>query len=125
MRLHYQYQELERMDKRYTFFMSAAAVAGVIGTAALIGGGVAGGISMYNSGQNVAKKRQQSLVDAQAKDMAALKSAQPSPVKAEKSAREAVEEKRRIRALSGGNTLLTQETLGSSSQTQPKSLLGS
>ena len=93
-----------------------------------IGWGVAalavGGTSVYKSSQNVAKKQKQSLEDANKANLAALQQAEPSMVAAGESAAAEVERKRRIRALSGGKTLLTDETLGNQGGASPKSLLG-
>ena len=53
--------------------------------------------------------------------------AAPSPVDAAAKAKEEADRQRRIRALSGGNTILTSDTLGSSAattNTAPKTLLG-
>jgi hypothetical protein len=89
-------------------------------------GAIIGGISVYNSSQNVAKKQEQSMADAQAASLASMKSVQPSVSKAEDEAAKNVEKQRRMRALSGGKTLLSTESLGSSTAqgTAPKTLLG-
>ena len=95
---------------------------------ATIGWGVAalavGGTSVYNSSKNVAKKQKQSLEDANKANLAALQKEAPSVDKAGESAAAEVERKRRIRALRGGKTLLTDETLGNRGGASPKSLLG-
>ena len=93
-----------------------AANAGAIGTAALIGGGVAAGVSAMN-------QPKQDMTIPQAPPIPPLTPA-PTPTTAQESAQAAVEKQRRMRALSGGKTLLTSEgpTLSSGAG---KSLLGS
>jgi len=90
----------------------------------VLAGAITAGVSVSNSSANVAKKQQQSLEDSNKASLAALKDLQPSAKNAEEEAGRSVEQKRRMRALAGGKTLLTKETLGSSSTTAPKSLLG-
>jgi hypothetical protein len=91
-----------------------AANAGTIGTAALIGGGVAGGIAMANSAPKGS---------ASTPAIVPLPSA-PTPVAAQESAQAQVEKMRRMKAIAGGKTLLTSEApvLGG---TGGKTLLGS
>jgi hypothetical protein len=92
-----------------------AANAGVLGTATLVGGGVAGGMALANS-----MSKGESTPSAPA--IAPLPSA-PTPVAAQESAQALVEKQRRMRALAGGKTLLTTESpvLGG---TGGKTLLG-
>ena len=103
-------------------FISGAIVAG-LGFPGMATLGVAG-ISAVEFTQNAEKKKKQKLIDAQKAGLATLQQAEPSMVAAGESAAAEVERKRRIRALSGGKTLLTDETLGNQGGASPKSLLG-
>lgn len=113
MHLHYKIETVER--KRYV--LATAGLLGLLGAAALVGGSVAGGMAIANSGKSDSPQVGPAPV------LPNLPNA-PTPTTAAESAQAAVEKQKRMRALAGGKTLLTSESPTLSSGAG-KSLLGS
>lgn len=115
-------------------FSTLAAMAGTIGTAALLGaGGTAAGMalsgaakeatSQANAANDIAVTQQRQIEEEKAAIAEQTKQAAEAPAKAADAARSAVEKRKRIIALSGGKTLLSSEGyLGGG--TPAKTLLG-
>jgi len=114
-------------------FPTLAAMSGVIGTAALLGaGGTAAGMAMAgaakeatqqaNEASDIAQGQAGALAAEQEAIIAQTKAAAEAPAKATDAAKSALEKRKRIQRLSGGQTLLTSE--GYPSTLGAKTLLG-
>ena len=109
-------------------FAFLAANAGAIGTAAVIGGGAAMAANAANEATQQ-KNAASDIAGAQRRDIEEQKkaieaqtlAAKEAPGKAQDAAKVALEKRRRIQMLSGGQTLLAGETV---SNKEGKTLLG-
>ena len=117
------HNKIQSGTERRIGMTALAALAGVIGTTALIGGGAAGGAAVLQSGRDKEKAAANVAADEGRAAAAEKKRLAGLPAEAEAKAKEETERKRRGIQRSGGKTILSSQ-FGGATDTASKNLLG-